>query len=73
MITFALHHVVPGGVADTFDGPKGWSCTFGVFPLKQSQRGSRYDTAHSMSCAAPINVSEPRIMIAGFFRSRKTG
>jgi len=67
VITFALQHIVPGGAAATFRGPKGWECTFGVFPLKPSQHGSHYDTAHSMSCATPVDTAHPRIMIAGFF------
>lgn len=67
VISYALGHVVPGGAATTFRGPKGWACTFGVFPLKRSQHGSHYDTAHSMSCATPVNTEHVRVMIAGFF------
>jgi hypothetical protein len=69
VVRFALGHVVPGGAAATFRGPKGWACTFGVFPLKPNQHGSRYDTAHSMSCATPANTEHIRVMIAGFFAS----
>jgi hypothetical protein len=69
IITFALKHVVPGGAAATLRGPKGWECTFGVFPLKPTQHGAHYDTAHSMSCATPADSPHVRVMIAGFFAS----
>jgi hypothetical protein len=69
VITFAQKHVVAGGAAASFRGPKGWECTFGVFPLKPSQHGPHYDTAHSMSCATPEGTPHVRVMIAGFFAS----
>lgn len=67
VIEYALGHVRPGGVAVTFRGPRGWECTRGVFPLQPSQHGARYDTAHSMSCAAPPDTAHVKTMIAGFF------
>ncbi len=69
IVTFALKHVAPGGAAATLRGPKGWECTFGVFPLNPTQHGAHYDTAHSMSCATPADTPHIRVMIAGFFAS----
>lgn len=67
VIGFALAHVRAAGVAVAFQGPRGWACTRGVFPLQPGQRGARYDTAHAMSCVTPVDTSSPRLMIAGFF------
>jgi N-acetylmuramoyl-L-alanine amidase len=67
VITFALQHVVPGGAAATFRGPKGWECTFGVFPQPATSPAPASVAAlPTVTVQAPVTVPPALPLIAPY-------